>query len=73
MLLPLYCWLNTNLFPDCLKSIGYFASAVNVVSSNSCVGSSPGIKISYPLLSICIDELNHPKDNDIFSIASICK
>ena len=29
-----------NLFPDCVKLIGYFASAVNVVSCNPCVGPS---------------------------------
>ena len=41
----------------CVKLIGYFASAVNVVSSNSCVGPLPRIKISFFLLSICTDEL----------------
>ena len=33
------------------------ASAVNVVSLNPCVGPSPRIKISFPLLSLCTDEL----------------
>ena len=33
------------------------ASAVNVVSSNPYIGPSQGIKISFPLLSICTDEL----------------
>ena len=56
-MLPLYCRLNTNLFPDCVKLIGYSASAVNVVPSNSYVGPIPRIKISFPLLSICTDEL----------------
>ena len=37
--------------------IGYFASRVNVVSSNHCVGLSPRIKLSLFLLSICTDEL----------------
>ena len=37
--------------------MGYFASAVNVVSSNPCVGPSLRIKIYFPLLSICTDEL----------------
>ena len=49
--------LNTNIFLDCVKLIGYFASAVNVVSSNPCVGPSPGIKISLFSLLICTDEL----------------
>ena len=35
-------------FPDCIKLVGYFTSAVNAVSSNPCVGSSPRIKISFP-------------------------
>ena len=51
MLLPLQCRLNTNLLPDCAKLIRYFASTVNVVSTNPCVGPSPRIKISFPLLS----------------------
>ena len=34
-----------------------FSSAVNVVSSNPCVGPSPKIKISLFLLSVCTDEL----------------
>ena len=37
--------------------MGYIASAVNVISSNPCVGPSPEIKVSFPLLSICTDEL----------------
>ena len=49
--------INTNLFPDCAKLIGCFPSAANVVSSNSCVGPSPRIKISFLLLSTCTDEL----------------
>ena len=32
-------------------------SAVNAISFNPCVGLSPRIKISLPLLSICIDEI----------------
>ena len=34
--------------PDDAKLIGYFTSAVDVVASNPCVGSSPRIKISFP-------------------------
>ena len=34
LLLPLKCRLNTNLFLDCVKSIGYSASAVDIVPSN---------------------------------------
>ena len=37
--------------------MGYIASAVNVVSSNPCVGPSPRIKISFLLLSIFTDQL----------------
>ena len=56
-LLPLQFRLHKNLFPDCVKLIGYFASAVNVVSFDPCVGLSPIIKVSLPLLSTLIDEL----------------
>ena len=35
----------------------YWAFPVNVVSSNACVGPLPRIKIYFPLLSICTDEL----------------
>ena len=41
----------------CVKLTGYFALTANVVSSNSCVGSLPRVKISFFLLSICTDEL----------------
>ena len=37
--------------------IGYFASAVNVVSSNPYVGPSPRTKVSLSLILTCIDEL----------------
>ena len=48
--------------------IGYFASAVNVVSSNPCMGLSPRIKISFPVLSICTNELiSAPKIIKLFS------
>ena len=57
LLLPLKCRPNTNLFPHCVKSIGHFAYAINVVSSNPWAGPSPRIKISLVLLSICTDEL----------------
>ena len=40
--------------------MGYIAYAVNLVSSNPRVGPSPRIKISFPLLSICTDELISP-------------
>ena len=40
-----------------MKLIGYFGSAVNVVSSNPCVGTSPRIKIYFSLSLICTDEL----------------
>ena len=51
LLLPLYCRLKQNLLCDYEKLIEYFVSAVNAVSSNSCVGPSPRIKIFFPLLS----------------------
>ena len=57
LLLPLSCRLNTNLFPDYVKLIGYCASAVNVVSSKHCVGLSPRIKIFFLLLSTCTNEI----------------
>ena len=47
MLLPLQCRLNTNLLFGCVKLIGYLGSAVNVVSSNSCVVLSPRIRYLY--------------------------
>ena len=48
LLLPLSCKLKQILLSDCLKLIGYLASAVNVVSSNPCAGPSPRIKKSFP-------------------------
>ena len=57
LLLPLYCRLNVNLSPDCVKLIEYIASAVNVVSSNPYVGPLPRIKKSLFLISICKDLL----------------
>ena len=56
-MLPLSCRPNSNVFPDYVKLIGYFDSAVNFVSSNPCVGALPRIKIAFPLLLICTDEL----------------
>ena len=44
-MLPLQCKLNTNLFPDSVKLIGYLASATIVVLSKPCVGYSPIAKI----------------------------
>ena len=35
------------IFSDRVQLIGYFASAVNLVSPNPCVGPSPKLKISY--------------------------
>ena len=55
MLLLLLCRPNRNLFPDCIKLIKYFASAINAVFSNPCVGPPPRIKIALFLLSICAD------------------
>ena len=71
LLLLLESRLNTNLLFACLKLIGYIASAVNVVSSNPCVGPSPKIKMYFPLLSICIDELiSAPKIVTFFPMLS---
>ena len=52
MLLPLHYRLNTNLSIGCVKLIKYISSAVNVVSSNLCIGTSPRITTFFPLLSI---------------------
>ena len=41
LLLPLSCRINTNTLFGCAKLIGYLASAVNVLSSNPCVGPLP--------------------------------
>ena len=61
--------LNTNLFPDCEKLTEYFASTVNVVSCTPHVGPSPRIKIYFPLLSTCTDELiSAPKIMTFFSM-----
>ena len=57
MLFPLQCRLNINHLLDCVKLIGYFASAVNVISSNLLVSRSPKIEISVFLLSVCPYEL----------------
>ena len=71
LLLLLESRLNTNFLFACLKLIGYIASAVNVVSSNPCVGPSPKIKMYFPLLSICIDELiSAPKIVTFFPMLS---
>ena len=40
-----------------MKLFEYFFSAVNVVSSNPCVVPSPGIKMSFFLLSTSTEEL----------------
>ena len=57
------------LFFGCVKLIGHFAFAVNVVSSNPCVVPSPRIKISFPLLSIYTYELiSVPKIMTFFPI-----
>ena len=49
--------IKQNVLFDIEKLIEYWDSAVNVVSSNPCVGPIPRIKISFPLLSTCTDEL----------------
>ena len=63
---------NKNLFPDCVKSIGYSVSAGNIVPPNPCVGPSSRIKISFPLLLICTDELHiSSKNYSIFTYATV--
>ena len=58
MLLPLQDRLKQNFIFDLEKLIEYWASAVNLVSSNPCVGPLLRIqKTSSFLLSICTDEL----------------
>ena len=69
-MLPLSYRLKTNLFPDYVKLIGYLASAVNVVSSNSYVGPSLRIKMSLFWLWIMHRWTHQLQDNDIFSKAS---
>ena len=54
---PLWFRLDTNLFLGYVKWKGYFASAVNEVSSNPSVGSSPRISVSLFLLSICTGKI----------------
>ena len=44
---------KTNLFPDFVTVIGYFASASIEVLSNPCVGSSPRTQIFFFLLPAC--------------------
>ena len=44
-------------FPTDVILIGYYSYDVNVLSSNHCAGLSPRIKISFPVLSKCTDEL----------------
>ena len=46
-MIPFSGRLNLNLLPGCVKLIGYLASAINVASSNTCVGPSPKIKIFF--------------------------
>ena len=46
-----------NLFPDRVKLIGYFASAVNIASFNPCVCPSSRIKIFFPYCQDVKDEL----------------
>ena len=63
----------TNPFPDCLKLIGYFASAVNVVLANCCWS----VTINYNIFSLIINMHRwghiNSKNNNSFSIASFCK
>ena len=53
-MIPLWCSFTTNFLLGFVKLIRYIASAVNMISSNPCVGLSPRIKISFPLLPIAI-------------------
>ena len=57
LLLSLKCRLRQNFLFSLEKLTDHWASPVNVVSSNPCVGPKPRIKISFILLSICTDEL----------------
>ena len=62
------CRFNTNIFLGCVKSVGYFASATNVVSSNPCVGYDFDNNF---LLSICTDKLiSAPKTITFFPMFS---
>ena len=49
--------LKKNFAIDLEKLIEYRASTTKVVSSNPCVRPFPRIKVSFFLLSICLEEL----------------
>ena len=57
LLFLLYCKLKQNFLFYIEKLTEYWTSAVNVASSNPCVGPFPGIKITFFLLSISTGEL----------------
>ena len=58
MFVTFKCCSHDNAFLfDLKKIIEYCASAVKVVSSNPCVRPSLRIKIPFPALSVCTDEL----------------
>ena len=61
----------SNLFPDSVKFIEYFASAVIELSSNLCVGSSPETKIIFFLLSLCTEWFIHINFGEILWFAVI--
>ena len=46
-----------NLFPDSVKLVQYFASAVIQISPNPCVRSTPKTEVSCSLSSVCTDKL----------------
>ena len=56
-MLPLQYIVNTNIYPDSEKVIGYLASDVIVASSKPCDDPSLRTKIFLFLLSICTEEL----------------
>ena len=61
-MLPLLCRLKANLLLDCVKLIGYLASAVSVASFNPFDAPSSRTKMTLFYLSIYIDEpISAPK------------
>ena len=59
---------NTNLFPGFVKLKGHETSTVRVVSSNSCVRSSPKTKISFlNIITMHRRAIINSKNNNIFT------
>ena len=70
-MLPLKCRLNTNLFPDHVKLIGYLPSAVIMGSFNPCVGPSPRTKIHFFIINVHRKAHISTESNNVFTPATI--